>query len=288
MKRRADWWLIILVIVLEAVFIGGLAGLLARPTVSETLGAVLARTGGLIAVEIFLGLVPLLLIVGLCIFGVGGIPPATVGWVSRKVWPALVVGIGFWLVLQAVLAVVSLVGGHGLALASGWHGRGPGFIFGALLGQVFGIALHEETVYRGFLFPQLAARLIRPGRAHALLVGALLSQLLYALSQLADLFLFHHPGDRGPAFDLLGFLLLGLWFVVCYLVTENLFVCVVLHALMNQPAALVQASPGTIQITLYALTILLLSIWGPLEMLLRGRPKALVLEEEEVEDLIPT
>ncbi len=287
MRRRADWWLILLVIAAEVAFVGGLPRLVVRPPVQGVLGALVAGSGGYVAADLLFGLVPLLLVVGLCIFGVGSMPPATVGWVWRQAWPALLVGIGVWIVLQLVLAVTALLGGHGLALAPAWRDRGIGYLLGALLGQVLGIALHEETVYRGFLFPQLAAKLTDLGRASALILGAIISQLLYALGQMGDLLVFHPPGDRGPAFDLLGFLLLGLWFVVCYMVTENLFVCVVLHALMNQPAALVQASPATTQIALYALTILLLSIWGPLEVVVQGRPKALAVPIQEVEDLIP-
>ncbi len=288
MRRRADWWLILLVIAVEVALVGGLPRLFERPVVQEIMRAVAAGSGGLVSAELFFGLLPLLLVVGLCMLGVGGMSAATIGWVGRKVWPALLVGVGVWIVLQASLAVVALVGGHGLALAPAWRGRGIGYLLGALLGQVFGIALHEETVYRGFLFPQLAAKLTDLGRATALILGAIISQLLFALGQMGDLLVSHPPGDRGPAFDLLGFLLLGLWFVVCYMVTENLFVCVVLHALMNQSAMLVQASPGTTQIALYALTILLLSIWGPLEVVVQGRPKALAVPIPEVEDLIPS
>ncbi len=272
-RRQASWWLIALVIGVEAACVAGWARLLARPSATDMLGAVLDASHGLIGPSLLFGLVPLLLVVFLTMFAVGGMPADAVGWIGRKVGPAFLVGIVLWVALQIVLVVVALLGGHGLTLTPAWSARGFGYLFGGVLGQLFGIALHDETVYRGFLFPQLAAKLARLGRARALLLGALGSQLVYALAQLANLLLFQRTGDKGVPLDLLGLLLLGLWFAACYMVTENLFVCVVIHALMNEPAALVQVSSGATQIALYALTILVLSAWGPLEVLLDLHPR---------------
>lgn len=275
-KRQAGWWLIALVILSVAAVVIGWSQVVLRPVATNLLGPLLEASRGLVNPNLVFGLLALLLVVVVIMFIVGGMPAGAVGWVGRHAGSAFLVGIGLWAILQVVLVVVSLVGGHGLALAQGWSGGRAGYMLGALLAQVFGIALYEETVFRGFLFPQLAAKLPRLGRAQALVVGGLLSQLLFALSHVPGILLFQRPGGSGLLVNLLGLFLVGLWLAAYYMVTENLFVSVVVHALMNQPAALVQVDGRTTQIVIYALTILLLSAWGPLQDRLEPEPLTLI------------
>ncbi|HUF62298.1 MAG TPA: hypothetical protein VMN36_09510, partial [Verrucomicrobiales bacterium] len=64
------------------------------------------------------------------------------------------------------------------------------------------------------------------------------------------------PGDQ------LNLIVQGLTYSAVYLVTGNLFICVGLHSLYNQPARLLRApfSPG-VQIVWHALVFVLLAGW---------------------------
>ena len=271
-QRQATWVLIGLVAVIEGAFLVAWSRLVFDPPVLAVLVPLHRATGGLVGANLVFGLIGLLLTVGFVIFGIGQVPPAAVGWIGRKAGVGLLVGLGIWVAMQVVLAAMAAVAGHTPALAPGWKGAGAVALAGSLLGQALGITLHEETVYRGFLFPQIAAQIRRSSDGRKLLVGALVSQLLFALSHLPNLALV----QRSPALalDLLGLFLMGLGFVVCYTVTENLFVCIALHTLGNQPALLVPASDTTAHVVLAVLAILLLLAWRPATRMLQRRASA--------------
>ena len=145
-------------------------------------------------------------------------------------------------------------------------------MIGGILGQLFGNALAEETVFRGFFFPQFYYKFgKRLGRVRALVTAALVSQVAFALLHLPNrLFV------KGvPSSELLGdqvqLVVMGLVFLAIYVVTRNLFVAVGIHALANDPAPLIQASDGTVASVWLALTLALVVLWIPAQKTIRRR-----------------
>lgn len=234
-----------------------------------------AATGGLIGPTLVANLVPLAFVIGLVLFAVGRFAPADVGWVPAKLLPALLLTLGFWLVAQLILAVLLLLGGGSLSFHPAWTHPGTGFVLGGVLGQLFGNALTEETVFRGFFFPQLFKKFGKKlSPAWALVAAALVSQILFALHHIPNrLFVKSYEASQLLP-DQLRLVFLGLIFVAIYGVTQNLWLAVGIHALANDPAPLVQVADGVVAAVWFALALALVLLWNPLQGLIgRKRPE---------------
>jgi len=114
-----------------------------------------------------------------------------------------------------------------------------------LLGQLFGVALLEETVFRGFFVVQFLWVLRGRGwmRIPASLVATAAAALLFALPHVPNrIYLGTYHGIADVGVDLLQLWAGGVLFGWMYLRTRNLWWCVGVHALANAPALL----PGTV------------------------------------------
>ena len=215
-------------------------------------------------------LVPLLFVVGLIIFGVGRLTPADVGWVRVQLAPALWITLGLWLAAQLIFAVLAVTGGGRTALHTAWAQPGAGFVLGGVLAQLFGNALAEETVFRGFFFVQLYKKFGRRLRhAAALVAAALVSQIGFALLHIPNRLLVKGFVASDLLADQLGLVLMGLLFAAIYGVTQNLWLAVGIHALVNDPAPLVQAADGVVGAVWIALALALVLLWKPVRARLR-------------------
>lgn len=129
-----------------------------------------------------------------------------------------------------------------------------------LAAQLFGNALYEEVAFRGFLLPQFFRRFRRLGPAAAFVLAPLLSQLLFALAHVPNrlwvtgLVPANLPGSLIPLF------VLGLYFALVYLLTDNLFAVVGLHSLINVPMLTLVADEGGDLYSLNALVTLSTSL----------------------------
>lgn len=227
--------------------------------VGQALEDLRTATSGLVAPALVANLL-VLSIIGLVIFGIGRLRPSDVGCQAPAVGPALLVIVAYWIAMQGVLALVVTFGDGPLVWHQEW--QRPGFVAGDLLGQFLGTALIEEMVFRGFLLPQFYLKASRRCRWGVALVIALLgSQMAFALSHIPhDHFVRNLAGRELLVEQFLRFVP-GLLYAAAYLVTRNLFVCVGLHAILNQPASLVQVSGEAAQTVWFVLLLVLLVAW---------------------------
>jgi hypothetical protein len=261
--RETGWFVLVLAAFLYSTAILFVNAVLFRGSVGESLRAIHRATGGLVTPTLVGSLVVLLIVVGLAIFALGRIEPRDVGWTRAKLAPAALATLGAWGVVQIVSAVAVASGGGTLSLHPAWTYPGAGGVLGRVIGQAFGNALVEETVFRGFFFPQLVAKFQRKlGRASALGAAALVSQVGFALSHIPNRIFV--KGIAGPELvaDLARLTLLGSVFLAIYLVTRNLWVAVGLHALGNAPTPLVQVSGGVQVAAWLSSMLLVVGAWG--------------------------
>lgn len=147
---------------------------------------------------------------------------------------AFAVGCVLWALMHAGTLATHHASGSQPLPHPAWL-QGAGFALGPLLAQLLGTALMEETVFRGFLWPQFARRL--GGGSRGALLGALASQALFALMHIP--ILAYQGADAGAmAGTLLMLFVVGLVFVLVYASTGNLWIAVVAHALGNAPTLL--------------------------------------------------
>jgi len=185
----------------------------------------------------------LLVVVGGVIFGLGRLRPAEVGLIAAKLPEAIVVTVLLWIVTQALLVTGAWLSMGEVPINPRWAERGITVVIGALLAQLFGNALAEEIIYRGFLLPQTWLKLhggllARPG--WRLVLAVLISQSVFALSHIPNrIFNGMTPAEMLP--DMVMLLVFGAYYAFIYLRMGNLFIAVGVHALANAPTSIVQS-----------------------------------------------
>ena len=166
--------------------------------------------------------------------GPGRRTPASFGWRWRDLPAGLAAGVLLWGLMHGPMLGGWVAGAGPLEMHPAWA-TGLGIALGPLLAQLLGTALVEETVFRGFLWPEFVRRL--GGGRRGAWIGAIASQAVFALLHLPIRLSQGASGGELVA-TVLGLMLVGLVFVVVYAATGNLFVAVAVHALGNAPTLL--------------------------------------------------
>jgi membrane protease YdiL (CAAX protease family) len=135
-----------------------------------------------------------------------------------------------WIIVNLAIIVISLAGGSALSLDPAWHK--PLANIGTFLAQIFGNALYEEIVYRGFLTVQAILLLQRFGKMPAVIGGVLIAQLFFATLHLPTLIAAGVSWDQALAFVPQAFAM-GCMLAAIYLLTGNLLLAVAAHALTD-------------------------------------------------------
>ncbi|MFO7340652.1 MAG: CPBP family intramembrane glutamic endopeptidase [Lysobacteraceae bacterium] len=171
------------------------------------------------------------------LLGPGRQRPADIGLRRGALPPGLAATAVLWLAMNASTLIAARADGLPLTLHPDWSQGG--LVPGRLLAQLLGTALVEETVFRAWLWPQLALRLHRlVPRAGAWTVALLVSQGLFALLHVP--MVLATAGPAALAGVLVNLFVVGLITALLYAATRNLFFVVGLHALGNAPTLLME------------------------------------------------
>ena len=225
--------------------------------IGQILGTLYTTTAFLIH-STLVGGVFVLVLTGAVVFGVGRCRTRDVGWHGGV--QGMFVVFAFWLVTQGLVSAIEAFRGQ-MAWNADWLSGGS-IAVGGVLGQLLGNALAEETVFRGFLLPQLYLKAAgRFTHGPALAIAVLGSSLLFALTHVPNLLFVKAVAVSDLITPLTGLFVLGSLFAAVYLITQNLFVVIGLHALLNNPAQLVRSSEVTLNAIWFGLTVLLLIAW---------------------------
>lgn len=202
-------------------------------------------------------ILPWIFVIGIGIFLLGKLRFSDLGIVPAKIIPALLFGLGYWLILQLVFATT-------MFLLDGQVSCGtvmPGY----LVDQLLFFALAEEIIFRGFLFPQVFLKLKRDGQNQkGAFWGALLvSQVFFSLTHIPHRLINSTPTQDIP-FHLLLLLVSGLYLCYVYLRSQNLFVAVIVHALGNFPTTVISHNSlpwYVINLIMMGTAIFVIEIW---------------------------
>lgn len=173
-----------------------------------------------------------LLVVGM-LFVAGRLRPRNVGLRLSDVGGGLAFAAAYFALLQVLLLAFANL--NGMEVVNLWARAGAGTAAFLLLAQLVGNALYEEVAFRGFLLPQLLVKFRRLGVAAAVALALLGSQALFALAHVPNRLWVTGLSPAALPGALLPLFLLGIYFSVLYLVTDNLFAVVGVHALSNEP-----------------------------------------------------
>jgi len=222
-----------------------------------------AASNGLIQSTLLVSLGAIIIVVFLNLILLGKISPADLGLDSRKIGQAIIVILGLWTIAQLVGLVSQYNASGRIALSTMWFEQPLTTTIGFLLAQIFGNALHEEIVYRGFFLPQIHGRITTCKRSLPrwvpIFLSVLISQFLFSLAHVPNRIF---NGHQGWAIfqNTLWLLGMGVLFSLVYIITDNLYIAVGVHSLFNFPTALFSSSSVAGDI-LMVLTILLMIVW---------------------------
>jgi CAAX protease family protein len=197
-------------------------------------------TAGLISSTLVVNATILAIMIGLLKFS-GDFSPDDLGlrWADLSV--ALGVTCLLWLGVNLLQVALAFARQAPVALNSDLLRLGGLRALGKLIGQLLGNALFEEVMFRGFLFRQAYIRFqsVNLNVTWRVVCAAGISQVIFAAIHLplrlsSGMALRHLPLELALLFAL-GFLL-----CLVYWRTDNLFLCVGIHALSNAPLLLVR------------------------------------------------
>jgi uncharacterized protein len=224
---RAPFWIIGLTIAAQFV-LDALWNLVVFP--HRWLRPLSYATDGLLNVTFWANIIMLLAVVGGVIFMLGHLKPRNVGLRLEDVRAGtLFTGI-LWASVNLFVAAGVLVKGASLALDSEWSK--PLENAGLFVGQIFGNALYEEIVYRGFLTVQIFLLLQKLGRNIAMVLAVVLVQAIFASIHVPMLIVAGH-GWADIVAILPQLFVMGVALAIVYFMTGNLLMAVGAHALAD-------------------------------------------------------
>ena len=187
-------------------------------------------TDGLLNVTFWANIVMLFAVVGGVICMLGHLKPRDVGLRQGDVQAAALFTVVLWACVNLFVAVGASMKGTSLALDPGWSK--PVANAGLFVGQIFGNALYEEIVYRGFLTVQVFLLLQKLGRNVALVLAVVLVQVIFASIHVPMLIVAGHGWVETVAI-LPQLFIMGVALAIIYFMTGNLLMAVGAHALAD-------------------------------------------------------
>ncbi len=253
--KEASWKLILVLLVVDILMVS-LVNLVLFP--SPFFVPVERATGGLIDATLQANLLNIL-IFSLIVFGWGKLRPKDVALDWSKLGQALLLTTLLWTVTQAIILLINWINGD-IHLDPLWNERGVTTVLGALIAQLLGNALFEEMQYRGFYLSQFYLKLKTGNEKWRLRWAVLAMLVLFMFSHIPNrIFSGYTLADIPADFALL--FTWGLFFTITYLVSGNLFLAVGVHALLNRPTMIMEATfPAGVLVALLTIPLLIV-LW---------------------------
>lgn len=197
-----------------------------------TLSVIAKSTNGWINETLAANLFGLVLevVIFLCI--IAKLSPKDFGLTKNKLLAGLFGTLLFWLAINIVDLGMTLLTHSSLTFNNDIF-TNSNVVFGELLGQLFGNALLEEVLFRGFLLVQIYLLLKKVKNNTSRIVYAMLiSQSIFAAIHIPNRI---YSGLVGIDFvyDFIVLVILGIIFSLLYVLTKNLFFVIGVHSLMN-------------------------------------------------------
>lgn len=277
--REASWATIVLVLITT---FGSIAAVFLPAIITR----LISLGDGVASVVIFSGI--FVVAIGGCAIVVGRLRPRDVGFRLSKLPEALAVVACVWIVIQAVHSVAGLLSHHSLHWDDAWQRFGVTDRLLWLAVMLLGPALTEETIFRGFFFPQLYLKCSGSPRTR-FWIAAIASAILFGLFHVPRHIVLSHMSTIGISARVLVHALGGLLATAMYLRTRNLWLMIGLHGIENAPTRLAE-SPMPSDLLLLFLELVLLVSWPWLTRRPEQRGMAAILGESAVlkTDLAPT
>lgn len=192
-------------------------------------------TNGWVDATLSGSLITLFLEVILFLLIIAKVPSREMGLRKEKLLPGLIGFLLFWFALHIADLLINFFAGFGSYISfNELITEEPNAIFGSLFGQLFGNALLEEVIFRGFLFVQLFLLFKRFNAPILRICAALLSsQIIFALIHIPNRIYSGNYAGMDYVTDFIQLIYMGIVFCLLYWLTRNLFFVVGVHSLNN-------------------------------------------------------
>jgi hypothetical protein len=259
--KEANWPLVVLAVAVDAILLV-IANLVILPFLQSSF-PIERFTGGLIQPTLIFSATRFALaVVGVAVV-VGGLRLRDVGLDTQKLLSGALVVFGLWIAMQLVGMLPRLISLGGVALSPIWTPERLPLIAGELIAQLLGNALAEEVLFRGFLLTQVVLMLDEKisSRGWRVTAAVLISQLIFALSHIPQRIVSGYSlAALGP--NMIQLWLVGIVFAVLYLRTENIFIAVGVHTLVNAPVTILAMPSKAVAVLLpLILALVLIAVW---------------------------
>jgi membrane protease YdiL (CAAX protease family) len=256
-------WKVLLVFLAASTVLASVINLVLFP--SPFFDPIERATGGLIDSTLQANFLNILLF-SLIVFGWGKLRPKAVGLDRTKLMQGISLTALLWIVTQAIVLLINWINGD-IHLDPVWSERGASTVLGGLVAQLLGNAFYEEMGFRGFYLSQFYLKLKTQNERWRIFWSVLAMLSLFIVSHIPNrIFSGYTLAEIPQDFALL--FIWGLFFTVIYLVSSNLFLAIGVHALMNKPTMVTEATfPAAMLVSILTL-ILLVMLW------FRGRKSA--------------
>lgn len=250
---ETSWRIIVLFMMLDCVAVACINLIVFPSNVLEIFPRV---TAGLINETLVVNLIMIAGLVYLLMIRCGKLTWADLGMKKGRLLAGFAATVVLWLATEAINAAVSLLFSGSINWSSVWETYGFSVVIGSFIAQVFGNALFEELAFRGFLMSQIGKK-IPEGRWRTV-IAVLVSQALFGLIHIPNRLYMGVEPDQ-TLLSIIMPAVLGIFFCVIYLVTDNLFFAIGVHALINVPVnATAGLDPSLANILV---TLVILAIW---------------------------
>ena len=283
---EAPWSVVVLAVAVDAVLLV-IANLIILPFFQSSFPVERFTAGLIQPTLIFSAMRFLLAVVGVGIVA-GGLRARDVGLDGDKLSNGALMVFGLWTVMQLVGMLPRLISSGEVALSPIWTPEKLPLIAGELIAQLFGNAFVEEVLFRGFLLTQVTLMLNEriSSRGWRVTATVLISQLIFALSHIPQRIVSGYSlAALGP--NLIQLWLVGIVFAVLYLRTENVFIAVGVHTLVNAPVTILSMPSEAVAVFLpLILALVLIAVWEPLVGLIERRGDAVQQSPNAVNQLM--
>jgi hypothetical protein len=154
------------------------------------------------------------------------------GLTKNKLFAGMIGTLLLWIAINMVDLGMTLLTHSSISFNSDIF-RNSNVVFAELLGQIFGNALLEEVLFRGFLLVQiyLLSKKVNNNTSR-ILYAMFISQSIFAAIHIPNRI---YSGLVGLDFvyDFIILVILGVIFSLLYILTKNLFFVIGVHSLMN-------------------------------------------------------
>ena len=178
------------------------------------------------------------------------------GFKNNRLFIAIVAIFTLWIFIQLFNAITTLFTLGKPIINSDWNKYGASIMFGNFIAQLFGNCLFEELAFRGFLLVQICKKF--KSEKIKFFSCIIISQLLFALIHIPSRII-AGMNLSNILISLIVVLIIGTLFAITYLVTDNLFLVIGIHALWNTPLLVVDGPVSNLVILIFIL--LLPIIW---------------------------